>query len=231
VKVLTIVKSVFLLAGVVLITVTGILYANTRSFLADAVRAEGTVVALEAGGSSNGTVYRPIVRFAGPNGVVEFTSSLGSRPPAYNTGDTVSVLYRASDPHGARIESFVSLWLAAVITGSLGTIFSSISGIMFFVPMRRARIKEDLLRNGTPIQTDFQSVQLNGAVTVNGQSPFRVMTQWLDPATSLIHVFKSENLWFDPTRYITQKQITVFIDNANPKRYYVDLSFLPKPAD
>jgi len=66
---------------------------------------------------------------------------------------------------------------------------------------------------------------------VSGRHPFRVIAQWQDPSTAKIRVFKSHNLWFDPSRFITQKQIRVFLDRNNPKRYYVDLSFLPKQAN
>ncbi len=57
-----------------------------------------------------------------------------------------------------------------------------------------------------------------------------VFFQWQDPATSELHIFKSNNLWFDPSEHIKQQQITVFIEGGNPKKYFVDLSFLPKLA-
>jgi hypothetical protein len=57
------------------------------------------------------------------------------------------------------------------------------------------------------------------------------MTQRLDPATHRVDVFQSEDIWFDPTRYISRRHITVLIDNANLKHYHVDLSFLPEAAD
>jgi hypothetical protein len=57
-----------------------------------------------------------------------------------------------------------------------------------------------------------------------------VTVQWLDPTSSQVRVFESHNLWFDPTAYIKDKKIRVFLDMHNPKKYYVDLSFLPKQA-
>ena len=45
-----------------------------------------------------------------------------------------------------------------------------------------------------------------------------------------MHVFESDNVWFDPTSYVKGRKITVFIENDNPKKYLVDLSFLPKLA-
>ncbi len=65
---------------------------------------------------------------------------------------------------------------------------------------------------------------------MNGQSPFRIVTQWQDPATATIHLFRSDNLWFDPTDHIPGESINVYIRPDNPKRYWVDTSFLPKMA-
>jgi len=124
------------------------------------------------------------------------------------------------------LHDVTGLWSSAIAPGVLGTAFLSISGLVFFLQARRARLKKYLLSYGMRIQTDFQSVQ-TGFIAVNRRTPFRIMTQWLDPATSSVRVFQSEDIWFDPTRYITQKHITVLIDKENTNRYYVDLSFLP----
>ena len=66
---------------------------------------------------------------------------------------------------------------------------------------------------------------------VNGAHPFRIVTQWRNPETSKLHVFRSDNLWFDPSEHIKTQTITVFIDQGNPKKYFVDVSFIPKLVD
>ena len=43
-----------------------------------------------------------------------------------------------------------------------------------------------------------------------------------------MRIFHSENLWFDPTRFVKRKQVTVLLDPNNPKRYHMDTSFLPE---
>jgi len=73
-------------------------------------------------------------------------------------------------------------------------------------------------------------VERNTGVAVNGVSPFRIATQWQDPATGEIRVFHSENVWFDPSDYLKDQPITVYLDPQNPHRYWVDTSFLPKLA-
>ncbi|HEX7129392.1 MAG TPA: DUF3592 domain-containing protein [Rhodanobacteraceae bacterium] len=239
-KTVTIVKFVFLVVGVAMLAAAVYMYGNTRSFLAGAVRANGTVVALQRTESlehddhhTYQTVsYFPIVQFTDASGKrIEFTSDSGSNPPAWSRGDHVEVLYRADAPGKPRINSFMSLWFGTLIAGGLGVVFTTIAVAMIVVPMRRRRLESFLKTNGVPVEATFESVELNTSMKVNGQSPWRVLAQWLDPATSQVHVFKSDNLWFDPTAYIKDHKINVFVDRANPKRYYVDLSFLPKLAD
>ena len=101
---------------------------------------------------------------------------------------------------------------------------------MFLVGGLKNRKEAFLKLHGIPIQTKFQSVELNTALSVNGRHPFRVLGQWQNPATSEVHIFHSNNLWFDPSEYLEGKNITVFIEKNNPKKFYVDLSFLPKLA-
>jgi len=45
-----------------------------------------------------------------------------------------------------------------------------------------------------------------------------------------LYIFRSENLWFDPSDHVTQEKIPVLVDEANMKKYWVDTTFLPKLA-
>lgn len=45
-----------------------------------------------------------------------------------------------------------------------------------------------------------------------------------------MHVFVSDCIWFDPTDHIDTDELTVLIDKDSPKKYYVDISFLPEVA-
>jgi hypothetical protein len=224
-------RYILTLVGVALLAAAFLLYANARSFLAHASRMEGTVVDLIPQHSDNSTTYAPVVSFQPGPVRIQFRASWSSNPPRYHVGETVPVLYLPSDPYKAQIDSFFSIWGASIILGGMGALFLSIGGAMILVPLRQRRNDEHLLHEGVPIQADFQGVDINTSCSVNGRHPFRVLAQWQNPTTSRIHVFESHNIWFDPTRYIQQKEIRVFLERGNPKKYYVDLSFLPKLAD
>jgi hypothetical protein len=228
-KVTVIVSSVFILIGAGMFLGAIYLYQDSRSFLAQAIRTDGVVVDLEKNDKSK--VYNPVVTFIDQEGAaVSFTSSIGSNPPSYAKGEKVDVLYLAASPQKARIDGFMSIWGGAVIFGGLGSTFFLIGVLIILVIMVKGRRDQYLQKKGLPIETEFQGVELNKAVSVNGRNPFRITTQWLNPETSEIHVFKSNDLWFDPTDHIKNKKIRVFVEKDNPRKYYVDISFLPKLA-
>ena len=45
----------------------------------------------------------------------------------------------------------------------------------------------------------------------------------------VVHIFRSENIKFNPEFYIKDnKTINVYVDIQKPRRYYMDIQFLPK---
>jgi hypothetical protein len=109
-------------------------------------------------------------------------------------------------------------------------IFSLIGFAFIFIPWKTRHTAADLRVHGTPILAEYERVAVNSAVSVNGESPYRIFVQWQDPATSQVHVFHSDDIWYDPQKFINRKQLTVYLDPLNFKRYSVDISFLPPVA-
>lgn len=225
-------KYVFAAVGIGMLIAALAVRSHTASFVSRATRAEGTVTALVGQHSTdnNSISYRPVVRFQAGEQQIVFSSSIASNPPAYSVGERVDVLYLESDPYDAKIDSFRSLWFFPMLLGAMGAIFFAIGGGLIFFPAVEQRADERLVHEGRPIEADFQAVTPNTTISVNGRCPYRVTAQWLDPSTSRVRLFQSHNVWFDPTAYIKDKKIRVFLDMSNPDKYYVDLSFLPKLA-
>ena len=233
-KILKILSLLFSTIGLGLLAGSVFLYSNTAGFVARAATAEGKVIDLVRNRSSSGSssTYRPVVEFTTPTGLrVEFTSGVGSSPPAYGVGESVRVLYDRMDPQKARIKSFFSLWFGFLIVLALGLIFAVVGLGMILVPVRARRRAEWLRRNGRRVQTTFKGVQLNTSLHVNGRSPYRIISQATDPGGKTVRLYESENIWFDPSEYIKNDSIEVLVDPGNPKRYVMDIDFLPKLAE
>ena len=230
-KTISILKYTFTLVGIAMLAGAFYSYSSTQQFIAEALTSSGKVVELIRSRSDDSVTYRPVVQFIAGDGTnIEFTSSSGSNPPSYSIGQTVEVLYREAEPEKAKINGFFSLWGLAAILGGLGAVFFAIGASVFLFGRFKSNKIEDLKRNGRPVRAAFQSVDRNTIFKVNGKSPYQISAQWQNPATSEIHVFKSENIWFDPTDYIDVNEVTVLLDNKNLKKYHMDISFLPKQA-
>jgi Protein of unknown function (DUF3592) len=224
-------KYIFALLGAALLLGAFFSYQNTSNFIEEAVEIQGTVTDLSYSRSDDSISYYPVVEFQTANGrSVEFQSSSGSNPAPYDIGESVSVLYRVGEPISARLNGFFSLWGLPLILAIMGGVFFLIGALMILVPLIRQGRGVKLRESGQLVVARVQSVEKNKGLVMNGQSPFRIVTQWQDPATATLHVFRSENLWFDPTDHIPGESINVYIRPDNPKRYWVDTSFLPKMA-
>lgn len=151
-KLLAILKWLLAGLGAGMLVGAAVLAVHTRSFLADAGRVQGTVVALQPRHSSNtaakGTntsdthdsvTFAPLVRFHHAGQVIDFTASASRDPARYRIGETVPVLFSNLNPSSARIDSFFSVWGTTVILGILGAVFFLVGGGMIIVPRLQAR--------------------------------------------------------------------------------------------
>lgn len=162
---------------------------------------------------------------------VIFNGQVCSNPPAFGLDDSVAVLYHPQDPSNAVIDSFRENWVVSLVLGVIGSVFLLISSLFVIPPLLARRRASYLSRHGQAVFAELIEVRRNEMLSVNGMHPWHIVAQWLNPGTGKLHRFTSANLWFDPSPYITQDQVQVFIDPHKPKRYSMDTSFLPDLAE
>ncbi|WP_187808397.1 DUF3592 domain-containing protein [Aquipseudomonas alcaligenes] len=174
----------------------------------------------------------PTIEFSTGNGEpVSFRGGVCSNPPSFAIGESVAVLYEAANPSHAQLDSFMENWFVSLILGGIGALFTLLGLVFVLPPLFAKRRAAELRVSGLPVFADLVSVRLNESLSINGVHPWKIDAQWLNPATNKLHLFSSDNLWFDPSPYITEKQVRVLIDPNKPKRYSMDVSFLPELAD
>ena len=232
-KIFKFVSGLFSIIGIGMLVASFLVFSNTTRFISRAVEADGRVTELERSRSSSSsgssTTYRPVVEFTTATGKrIEFVSSVGSSPPSHRVGEAVKVLYKPTDPQSARIKSFFQLWFGFLIVFALGLVFAAIGLGMIFVRRRGRKRAEWLRQHGRRMKTAFKGVELNQSLRVNGRSPYQIVSQSSDPASNAVRLFQSENIWFDPSEYIRGEVIEVLVDPNDPKKYVMDISFLPK---
>ncbi|KIP96305.1 MULTISPECIES: DUF3592 domain-containing protein [Pseudomonas] len=210
--------------GALLLAVAIGIQVSRISGEAQMMRVEGSIVDVEDG--------CPTVSFTTLDGTLgEYHSSTCSTPPSFDIGERVAVYYDPQEPERARIDSFEQNWIGSLIVGGIGAVFLAI-GLLFVLPPLFAKRRAAELRvSGTAVQAELVDVELNGSLSINGRNPYRIVAQWLNPQTNKLHVFRSENLWFDPGPYISESLVTVMIDPSNPRRYSMDTRFLPELVD
>ena len=233
---------IFALFGLGALGIACVMLQDTRDFLEDTVATKGRVVKFEVESKTEDgetrKIYKPVIEYKDQNGFYyTFTSNMGStlhffgieRPLWYAENDIVDVLYKRSLPEQARINGFLELWSLVAFFGGTGFVFVYI--VLWSVLhhyLKRSRIRA-LLRDGVSVKATFAGIKINELVQISKQHPHQIMAMWQDPATSETRHFISENIWFDPADYVTDKEINVFIDKGDWNNYYVDTSFLPFP--
>jgi hypothetical protein len=197
---------------------------STYSFVSSSAQTTGVIVALEGSRSK-----RSVAEFMVNGRTFRITSEVASSPPAHRIGDSVGILYPADNPDKARLNSLLDMWFLPLFFCLMGSVFFAVGGGMIFFSLRRERITQYLKTNGRRLETKFSSVDRNESLKVNGTSPYRITSQYTDEKGAL-HVFQSDDLWFDPTNHVGSGSITVLVDPNNFRRYWMDTSFLPKLA-
>jgi hypothetical protein len=234
-KPVLLIASIFSLLGIITLIICAIAYQRTQAFINSSVVAQGTVLELQRSLTTDSSSYYPVIEFATVQGErIEFKSNFGSNPPSYQPGDTVSILYPEDNPDNAQINSFVSLWLFILIFAVVGGSFTITGMSLLFFSMYatqvRAKNKQELQATGKILITHYTEIERNTSIKINRRSPYRLITQWHDPTTNRIHLFKSENIWFNPEEFVRDRTLKVYVDPNNYQRYYMDIDFLPKLA-
>jgi hypothetical protein len=228
-KMLSVFKFILPIIGLVLLGTGHTAYQNTSRFVSEAITVQGRVIDHEASEGEKGIVYKSVVEFSGRDGDLHrFLSSIASYPPAYDKGEYVEVIYSPGEPEAARINVFFELWGKPVISLFIGLAFFGGGVGTWMSALIKARQRSVLKKSGVRVAAEFQAVKCNRRFSFNDQHPFFIVCQWQNPETGQRHIFTSENVWFDPEGYINGNTINVYIEPDNPKKYWVDLSFLPR---
>ena len=224
--------GIFAVAGCAMLAGSYYFFASSQRFLKTGVSAQAEVIEMVSKRDSEGSyTYAPKFRFNAKDGTaIEVVSGESSNPPEFHAGEMVEVLYDPADPYSVIARTFSGLWLVSTILAGMGFVFLFPTVIGGAVVFRNKKRKSFLLEKGQRLSINAPKVILNTSFKMNGRSPFQIIAEWQNPTDQKIYTFKSEYIWFDPTKYVEGKSVTVLIDPSNPKVHYVDTSFLPKEA-
>ena len=116
-------------------------------------------------------------------------------------GKTITLYYDKTNPNNIMN---VTNQIVVYIFASIGVVFIMIPIIIWGFKYRKKKIILRLKESGITINAKIKDVKHNVNYQVNGRSPYNIICEWqgMDGKT---HIFKSENIWFDPSSIIILK--------------------------
>lgn len=216
----------FFIGGLALI-VTGAYFLNENmEYFNHSIQVEGIVIDIEKHGSKSS--YYPVISFKASDGYsYTFSPETGTNSPDYDKGEIIMINYKEENPQMAKIDSLKERYALPLALLSAGLLVSLALGVRIYNVFYKIKLSRELPITGTRLQLPGR-VELN---TAKNGSSYVIISDWLNPSDSKIYAFTSEKLFYDPTTYITDRLMVVWIDRRSPKKnHYMDISFLPEKA-
>lgn len=112
--------------------------------------------------------------------------------------------------------------LFSLIFGGMGLLFFAMGVVFIIMVWKRKHRNDRLLASGNYVTAQITEVAVNYSVNVNGRCPYVVHCQYQDGYGN-VHLFRSRNLYFDPTDLLKDTMVKVYVDGENFNHYYVDI--------
>lgn len=217
----------FAIVGVIALIIDYFVFQSESQLAKNGIETKGIVIEYSEDNSDRTTIYFPIILFhTEDNRNITFVASQGSSHFDYEIGEEVDVIYLPDNPQKVAINSFLGQYGGTLVLSSIGGIFFFTGAIPLFYLKRKANKNKQLLRDGLPIKAKISMIAINKRVRINNNSPYQIIAKHSNTSDNHVTRYISDYIFFDPTPYIKDEFVTVYIDKKNPKKYYLDISFL-----
>lgn len=156
----------------------------------------------------------------------EYESSLNVYSSSFYEGKEIDIYYDKNNPNKIGVKSLDFVFL---IFPGIGIIFALIGGIGLIVKYNKKKISKKLKEHGDLIYADYVQTAINTTYRVNGRHPYNIICEWDNPEDGKKYILKSQNIWFNPSSIIEQKNIKsfpVYINLNNKKQYVIDTEII-----
>lgn len=221
-----VIAFIFTLAGITMLSVGILLFSGYEQLAEHGIKSPAEVVETINSGSKG--CYQIVLGWRLKNGKyvkhkLEDAANFGPRK-----GDRVEIAYDEHSPTNLVIINDARSLFVPLCTGFMGSVFSFFGLSICISLIMKLKQNNWLQRNGAIIACRFKTLVIDPSRSVNGVTPWKVVVCGRDPRTGRELSFESEAVWQDPSRYLRECPIDVYVDPANTEKYYVDLSFLGK---
>lgn len=138
-------------------------------------------------------------------------------------GKRISVMVDTNAP--GKVHTSASYLLFIAIFGGIGLVFVIIGISLLISIHRKNHLKERLVRDSYYVMAHIDSVVVTN-IRINNRPTYAIQCSYNDPEDGRIYVFKSEVFVYDPTAYISNDTLRVYVDRNDYTKNYVDVSEL-----
>jgi hypothetical protein len=196
---------------------------KSASIQKNGVFVESTI--LNVSSSSNKSPFRSVtVSFKAQDG--SMVTAKASSLQHLSSGDKVKIWYDHADPQTIDFGDGKSYNMRGFVISGLLFVFCAFFFIRFSL---RDLANKKLITSGKKIPAEFVSIDRNEKYKMGDKNPWVIKCKWTDDRNNKDYYFSSKDYTIDPAPHLKGKTyIDVFIDPADPGKYYMDTSFMPK---
>lgn len=208
-----------------LFLITGLIISINRFNYKNKIETIGIITEISKDGrNSDKDNYNVYVSYK--VGKENFESRLNGYSKSFYEGKEIKIYYDKNNPSVIGMKSIDLLFL---VFPGIGLIFFVIGVIGLLIKLRKKSKTKRLKNSGKKVYANYIETAINTSYSVNGKNPYYIICEWINPKDNKRYIFKSENIWIDPTEIVENeniKQFPVYIDIKN--NYLVDLDDLTK---
>lgn len=209
----SVIGTAFLVAGIAVLIIH-------NTFMDNAVQTEAEITLIESESyRRNGkthTDHDVWVEYEIDGEVYE--EELGYYNSGMNEGDKIDVYYDPDNPSDVSSGSKI-LELIFIL---IGGVFAVLGVILIIVNILSGNRRKKLMQTGERLTGTITDVVMNNAVRINGHHPFKAECEVINPFDGEKYLYSSENVTCNISELVG-REVTVYVDRNNKKKYYVDI--------
>ncbi len=214
----------FAILGFIFVAVGTIVSINVLNYT-NTNNTKGTITKIATGYDDDGDTTHDVYVSYNVNGK-NYESLLNSYASNFYEGKVIDIYYDKENPRKIGVKS---LDLLCLIFPGIGMIFLILGSGGLIAIRKKNNLEKRLKQNGVMVYATYIETVMNTSYQVNGCSPYNIICEWINPEDNQKYIFKSKNIWYNPTNTIEEKKIqqfAVYIDPNNKKKYTVDVDGL-----
>lgn len=216
---------IFFIVGVIFLIVLLIFNYNDKKFINNSVKVIGVIEDIRVDYGIDDETYDVYISYKDLNGQMHRGKSNYSSN-LMNVGDKIDVYYDINNPSSFKVKPddfFNYIFLG------MSSLFIILGSFLLILPIMKKNQNKKLLKNGIRLVATINSVIIDNRYQVNGKSPYVIYASFI--YHDLVYEAKSNNIWYNAEFIVNNyniKELPIYIEVNNPKKYYLDTSELEK---